>query len=233
VNGTWDTDRYTGWQKELLGGKAVSQQVSASVRGGDKRNSFMVQASTARDGTVFPGDYGNKRKNILAQFSHITADEKWKIQTQFVRGESHNLLPGTDLTREALTLAPNAPALYNLDGSLNWENGTWNNPLRWKNQTYRSLNTQWLNAWDIEGKLSKDLTVRLQAGFNESDTEELKLSPHTINNPAAGLDSSRSTSYINNAQAKGWNIEPQLHYNKRLEPSRRPVRFTMYLSKNW
>src|SRR5690606_2724852 len=124
VNGTWNADRYTDWQKELLGGKAVSQQVSASVRGGDKRNSFMVQASTAKDGTVFPGDYGNKRKNILAQFNHITADDKWKVQTQFIRGESHNVLPGTDLTREALTLAPNAPALYNLDGSLNWENGT-------------------------------------------------------------------------------------------------------------
>ncbi|MBA5792696.1 SusC/RagA family TonB-linked outer membrane protein [Flavobacterium sp. xlx-214] len=216
INGTWNQDRYTDWQQELLGGKAVSQQVSASIRGGDKRNSFMLQVSTARDGTVFPGDYGNRRKNILGQFSHITVDDKWKIQTQFVHGQSNNLLPGTDLTREALTLAPNAPALYNLDESLNWENGTWNNPLRWKNQTYSSLSTQWLNAWDIEGKLTKDLTVKLQAGFNESNTEEFKLSPHTINNPAAGLDSSRSTSYINNAQAKGWNIEPQLHYNKRM-----------------
>lgn len=34
-----------------------------------------------------------------------------------------------DMTRRSLTLSPNAPALYNADGSLNWENSTFTNPV--------------------------------------------------------------------------------------------------------
>ncbi|KAA5535602.1 SusC/RagA family TonB-linked outer membrane protein [Paenimyroides baculatum] len=214
MNGTWDANRYTDWQQQLIGGKAVSQQVSASVRGGDKRNSFMVQASTAKDGTVFPGDYGNKRKNILAQFSHITDDEKWNISTQFVRGESDNRLLGVDLTRDALTLAPNAPALYNPDGSLNWENGTWNNPLRWTNQTYNAKNVQWLTAWNLEGKLTRSLTFKAVAGYNEMNGDEWKIIPHTIYNPAMGLTSANSSSMQGITKASVWNLEPQLHFHE-------------------
>lgn len=214
VNGTWDSRRYTDWQKELIGGKAVSQQVSASVRGGDKRNSFMIQASVARDGTVFPGEYGNKRKNLLAQFAHSTADDKWKIETQFIRGESNNNLLGNDLTQLALTLAPNAPALYNTDGSLNWENSTWDNPLRWKNQSYTSKNVQWLTSWTVQGKLSSWAMVKVLAGYNESRNEERKLLPHTFYSPAWGMTSAASSSMLNEGADSNWNIEPQLHFDK-------------------
>jgi len=217
VNGTWDQNRYTNWQKELIGGNAVSQQVSANVRGGDKFNQFMVQASTAKDGTVFPGDYGNARKNILAQFSHSTSNDKWKVQIQFVRGESNNSLIGVDLTRDALTLSPNAPALYDDRGNLNWANNTWNNPLRWKNQEYIAKNTQWLTALDIEGKLSNAFTLRMQTGYNESNGEEWKIMPHTIYNPAMGLTSANSSSMFGDALGKVWNLEPQLHFKKMID----------------
>src|SRR5690606_3057491 len=149
VNGTWDQDRYTDWQKELIGGKAVSQQTLASIRGGNKKNQYMVQTSIAKDGTVFPGDYGNTRKNILGQLSHRVPSNKWFFQAQFLRGESNNRLLGTDLTREALILPPNAPALYDELGNLNWENSTWDNPLRWENQLYTTKNVQWLTSWII------------------------------------------------------------------------------------
>jgi len=214
VKGTWDAERYTDWQRELIGRKAVNQQVSASLRGGDKHNSFMVQVSTAKDGTVFPGDYGNKRKNLLAQFGHTTADENWKISTQFVRGESDNRLLGVDLTRDALTLAPNAPALYNQDGSLNWENGTWNNPLRWTNQTYKAKNVQWLTAWNLEGKITRNLTFKAVAGYNEMNGDEWKIIPHTIYNPAMGLTSANSSSMQGITKASVWNLEPQLHFEE-------------------
>ena len=214
VNGTWNSERYTDWQKELIGGKAVSQHVSAGVRGGDKRNSFMIQASVARDGTVFPGDYGNKRKNLLAQFAHSTADDKWKIETQFIRGESNNNLLGKDLTQLALTLAPNAPVLYNADGSLNWENSTWDNPLSWKNQTYTSKNVQWLTSWTVQGKLASWAMLKVLAGYNESRNEERKLVPHTFYSPAWGMTSAASSSMLNEGAESNWNIEPQLHFNK-------------------
>ncbi|MDO5637843.1 MAG: SusC/RagA family TonB-linked outer membrane protein [Myroides sp.] len=214
VNGNWDPERYTDWQKELIGGKAVTQQVSANVRGGSKNSQFMIMGSIAKDGTVFPGEYGNKRNNLLAQFAHTTPGEKWKIQTQFVRGESNNSLLGTDLTRDALTLAPNAPSLYDDEGNLNWEKSTWDNPLRWINETYRSKSMQWLTAWNIEGSITKGLVFKLQAGYNETVGEEQRLSPHTIYDPSWGLTSAYSNSMRNSSSGNNWNIEPQLHFDK-------------------
>ncbi|MEG1020115.1 MAG: SusC/RagA family TonB-linked outer membrane protein [Myroides sp.] len=214
VNGTWDQNRYTDWQKELIGGKAESRQTNAGVRGGDRYNQFMLQIGSAEDGTVFPGDYGNKRKNLMAQFAHTTSDDRWKIQTQFIRGESNNRLLGTDLTREALMLAPNAPALYNADGSLNWENSTWNNPLRWQNQKYTAKNTQWLNSWNIEGTLSNALKVKLQAGYSENTGSEKLVILHTINKPSFGLTSSSTSHQLNESKGSNWSLEPQLQFFK-------------------
>ncbi len=51
----------------------------------------------------------------------------------------NNRLPRVDLTR-FIALAPNAPALYNEDGTLNWMpnefgRSTWQNPLSYLNTT--------------------------------------------------------------------------------------------------
>ncbi|MFW1667418.1 hypothetical protein, partial [Acinetobacter ursingii] len=60
-------------------------------------------------------------------------------------GQDKNYLPVQDLTRIARTLVPNAPRLFNEDGSLNWENNTWTNPLAALNASYRN-NTRNLNT---------------------------------------------------------------------------------------
>src|SRR5690606_40362882 len=105
------------------------------------------------------------------------------------------------LTQLALTLAPNAPALYNADGSLNWENSTWDNPLRWKNQSYTSKNVQWLTSWTVQGKLSSWAMVKVLAGYNESRNEERKLLPHTFYSPAWGMTSAASSSMLNEGRS--------------------------------
>src|SRR5690554_2070891 len=42
INGTWDQNRYTDWQKEFLGGTAYFQDYQASVSGGNSKTSFSL-----------------------------------------------------------------------------------------------------------------------------------------------------------------------------------------------
>ena len=217
VNGVWDKSRETNWQKELIGNTAINYQTSLGVRGGDEYNQFFAQASVAKDGTVFPGDYGNKRNNLLMNFTHYFPNKSWSVHAQFLRGEFNNILLGTDLTREAMTLAPNAPSLYTEDGMLNWENGTWENPLRWANRTYQMKGTNWMTSVTVKGNLTNNLELVLNAGLNESISEEYMLTPHTIYNPNWGLDSSSSSSLYSSSKGLKWNIEPQLNFTKKIE----------------
>lgn len=220
INGTWSKDRYTDWQKVLIGGTAINTQNSLSINGGSEHTKFYVQASTSKDGTVFPGEYGNKKKNIFLQFSHQLDNNKGFLQGQVLRGEFNNHLIGTDLTREALTLAPNAPQLYDEEGNLNWENGTFNNPLRWLNQQYRMKGSQMLSAWIGKYAFSNRLEGIISGGFTESHSNETKLSPHTIYNPNWGLNSSSSNILLSNSKSNQWTLEPQLHYNHSFDKHR-------------
>jgi len=49
-----------------------------------------------------------------------SSNQKFKVQLSGNYLIDDNHLPGTDFTTTALQTAPDAPALDNLDGSLNW-----------------------------------------------------------------------------------------------------------------
>ncbi len=47
VNGVWDRNRYTDWQKELLGGTAEFTDLQGSVSGGSERTQFYFKYQPA------------------------------------------------------------------------------------------------------------------------------------------------------------------------------------------
>jgi hypothetical protein len=78
-------------------------------------------------GTVLPEISGTLRR-IHSSINHTSLDKKFKISFGKLYG-TDNLQAATDLTLTARYLAPNAPALYDSNGNLNWENDTFENPL--------------------------------------------------------------------------------------------------------
>src|SRR5690606_31295175 len=65
VNGTWEEDRFTDWQKKFIGGKAISQNTQFSIGGGSGTTTYLFSAGHRNDGTVFIGDFGYKRTNFM------------------------------------------------------------------------------------------------------------------------------------------------------------------------
>src|SRR5690606_27216716 len=129
VNGIWDRNRYTDWQDILLGGTAYYQDYQASVSGGNGKTSFLLSGGYRNESNVFIEDSRYKRANSLAKLKHGSVDDRFNLSFSMAYAHEDNDLPDADLSYQALTLPPNAPNLYNEDGSLNWEDGTFNNPL--------------------------------------------------------------------------------------------------------
>lgn len=219
INGNWDQNRYTDWQKELIGNTSLHRQVDASLSGGNELTSLLLKVTNYNETSVFHGDFEYKKTAFQFSGNHRSANDKLKLSLSLQYVLDNNDLPGTDLTLDAINLAPNAPALYDEAGNLNWENSTFVNPLRKIKEEYLAKNNFFNAGGTLSYALLPSLEFRTMAGFSDTRLSETKISPSTIYNPAFGLDSSVSILLQNEGYQQSWSMEPQLHWNKAFDKS--------------
>lgn len=215
VNGTWDQNRYTDWRKTLIGNKATSQNSQVSLSGGSEATTFLVSLGHQEQTTVYTQNYQYKTNNISSNLSHRSKDNRFRISVSNLFSTQHNNVIVEDITRASYLLSPNAPALYNADGSLNWENNTFTNPAAAYNATYSNDNLQFMTNFNTEYELLKNLRIKVNGGINYQTFEEWSMRPHTINNPSfvTGQSSLHSSSNTFNQKKFSYIIEPQLNWN--------------------
>ncbi|TYB71602.1 SusC/RagA family TonB-linked outer membrane protein [Bizionia algoritergicola] len=214
VNGTWDRNRYTDWQNELIGGTAYTNSVQATISGGSETTRFLLSGTHYKESTVFPGDFSFRKNAVSFNVHHTATDDRFDVLLSGSYLADTNNLLGTDLTRQAYTLAPNAPEPYHPDGTLNWENSTWNNPYRLLNETYVAKNNNLISNAQLEYRPLPALAFKMGIGFSDTQLDESKATPHTIYDPSYGLDSASSTLILNTARLQTWNFEPQVTFNQ-------------------
>jgi len=212
INGTWDQNRQTDWQKELFGGNAEINAANVSVSGGSEQTQFLVSGNFHSETTVFPGDFLYKKANVHFSIHHKSENEKFKLSLTGGNTKQKNDQPGTDLTREALLLPPNAPALYDANGSLNWENSTLNNPLRNLEGKYLTDTGDLVANSLISYELLKGLEIRSSFGFTDLHFTESSSLPYTMYDPAYGLGAESSGIFINTTTRRSWIAEPQINW---------------------
>jgi TonB-linked SusC/RagA family outer membrane protein len=216
INGTWDQNRYTDWQKELIGGTAEIHNFQGTVSGGSDRTQFLLGANYRTETTVLPGDFRYDKGSVKFNMNHGADDDRLKIVFSAAYNAQRNDLPAADLTDISRSLAPNAPALYSADGELNWENGTWTNPLAVLKQEFTS-NVYTLTAGTVLSyRLAPGLVLKTNMGYTDIRNRESRTQPSTMYNPSYGLDSRSSSIYLNNTTRQSWIVEPQLDWSRRI-----------------
>ena len=216
VNGTWDQNRYTDWQKELMGGTAKMQDLQGTISGGSDRTQFLLSGSYHDESVVYPGDFRYKKGGIHMNVSHRSQDNRFHLNFSSVFNGQDNDQPAADLTFVAQTLAPNAPALYNSDGSLNWENQTWQNPLAQLNAEFKTQTKDLVANALLSYNITSDLVVKSSFGYTDLSTFETRTAPSTRFDPIYNVSSVRSTIYRNNTARSSWIVEPQLTWEKQI-----------------
>ena len=220
INGTWDQNRYTDWQEELLGETAYYTTASTSVQGGSEETQFLVRGNYEEQTTVFPGDFKYQKGGALLNLNHTAKTDKFSMQVNANFVTDKNKLPPTNLVYDAYSLPPNAPSLFTENGDLNWEEGTFTNPLAQLNGDYQSKTNTLIGNAVISYRPFKGLEAKANVGYTKNEVEEYKTSPHTIYNPDFGLDSSFSSIFLNNGNRRSYIVEPQLAYNFKIGKGR-------------
>lgn len=215
INGTWNQNRYTNWQKELLGKISQISDVQGSISGGSETTQFLLSGNLHRETTVFAGDFLYKKAGSQINLSHRSVDNKFKMTFSAGYNIQDNNQPSFDFTYDARALPPNAPALYDADGNLNWENGTWENPLRNLNTKLESTTNDFLANTLLSYEVLPGLVLKSSFGYTDLSTKETRVIPSTVGNPMYNPSSSSSAIYLNNTERNSWIIEPQITWTLR------------------
>jgi len=216
INGTWDQSRYTNWQKELIGGTSMLTNLQGSLSGGSQYTQFLFSADYHTESTVFPGDFIYRKGGSQFSFNHQSQDSSFKMAFTAGYTSQNNNQPASDLSYDARTLPPNAPALFDKNGKLNWEKGTWTNPLAVLESKNR-FNTKDLNANVVLSyEIIPDLTLKSSFGYTDLQHQEIRTVPSTIYNPSRGITSANSNIFLNDTERSSWITEPQLNWKEEL-----------------
>ncbi|MGS2762144.1 SusC/RagA family TonB-linked outer membrane protein [Sinomicrobium sp. M5D2P9] len=215
----WDSNRYTDWQKELIGGTAYYHNLQGSLSGGNDRTRYLLGGGYFSQTTVYPGDNANRRISGHFNFSHTTADQKLQVNLAASYTSTVIDMLSEDLTLQAVTLPPNAPALYNGRGQLNWENSTWTNPLAYQEQEYEGVTDNFISSLTLEYRLLPGLSISSRLGYTNMQVREMKTEPLSALDPA--IRASRTgRSRFSDSYRKTWIIEPQITYKKEMGQGR-------------
>lgn len=215
INGKWDPARNTNWQRAFLGGTASILNASASVSGGSENTQFLLSSNYGKETTIFVGDFGYRKSNVHLNLNHVSEDRRFRASFSGSYTLQQNRQPSADLTIDAWILAPNAPALYDGEGELNWEDNTFENPLAKLNGQSRSASYDLVANSVLSYALWDNLRLGTNLGYTHLDHNEGSTFPNTIYNPAYGVGSEASTLYSTDVARRSWIVEPQLDWTAR------------------
>lgn len=209
---SYDTTRYTNWQKELLGGKAAYTDAQLSISGGNTNAQYLIGGSYHRESTVFPyNNAADQRGSLHFNTNGISNNQKFRISLTGGYSVDNNVLPRNDLTDYALNLPPIGPPVYNDDGTLNWAGGNWQNPLARFNAKFKRKTNNFIGDLSATYQIMKGLEFKSNFGFTQMLVNETSTTPISSYSPTSGIQSgSADFATLTNTT---WLVEPQLNYH--------------------
>ncbi|SHF65144.1 TonB-linked outer membrane protein, SusC/RagA family [Pedobacter caeni] len=207
----WDSTRYTNWQKELWGGTGQLTKSSIALSGGNDNTQFRIAGNFTRQKEILTASGSNKSGNAAFNLINKSLNSKFKIN--FSVNYSYTDV-NTIAVPGSVTLAPNAPAIYNNEGELNfegWSNGTTQSiyPFSSLKQPASSKTTLVTSNLNISYELFKGFDISSNFGYNNSHNSMETTIPISSQDPKSNPTGVLGVGTNDN---QNWIIEPQLNY---------------------
>ncbi|WP_214072616.1 SusC/RagA family TonB-linked outer membrane protein [Mucilaginibacter sp. dw_454] len=227
INGDWDMNSYTNWQKVLTQNPAPYLNAQASVSGGNTNTQYIASTDYYRQSTPFPtqiaGDGADQKASFHLGLNTTSSDQKLKITFNGSYVSDKNTVQSADLSGSRL-LPPNAPEIFNSNGTLNWaplipgQAGTWTNPYAGLYVGYKGNTSSLVAHTVLSYQILKNLTVSTSIGYTNTQTDEVQTTPTISMDP--GTNPTSGSSKFNEINSHSFNIEPQINYNLNIKNGR-------------
>lgn len=225
----WDTTRYTDWQKFLFGGTGKVTDVQGTLSGGNPQTSFRIGAGYRYQRDILAVSGGNKRGSMSLNLNHKSANQRLAIA---VTAQYNNTSIDIISNPSAALLAPNAPAVYDTRGQLNydgWAPLSFNYPFASLFRPYLSKSNFLNGSMDLSYEITKGLLIRSNLGYSNIQNEQKNLITIASQNPQFNP---LGEAYFGNSFVRNWIIEPQMEYNTFIKESKMQLLFGASLQSN-
>jgi TonB-linked SusC/RagA family outer membrane protein len=206
----FDTTRYTNWVRNLIGGIAQTNNIQLSFNSASRSNTWFGDLSALRETGVFPIAPVHQRANTCLSFDHHDKNNTWNVHVTGLAGIDENQQSIALDPTSFIFLAPDAPALHNSNGSLNF-NPYYTNPLYFLEQPYQAFSQNYLVSGLANYNILPWLTIKTQAGFNAIGSHETGQTPISAQDPTT---QPTATTYFARTFYSSQIIEPQAEVKK-------------------
>jgi len=207
----WDTTRYTNWQKYLWGGTGKTTDLQSSLSGGDQRTNFRIGAGYRRQTDILTKSGANERSSVSLNLTHRSINQR--LTLSFSAAYSYAVSNMISVPNAA-TLPPNAPAVFDRQGHLNYKEWTAQDQLDFPFfsllKPYTSK-TNFLNtSFTLSYEILKGLSFKTTVGYNNAMLTQTSLNPISSQDPRFKPKGSAAfgTNNLHNLI-----VEPLLEYN--------------------
>jgi len=218
INGVWDTTRYTDWQKVLIGNTANFNSVTGNLSGGDANTQFVIGGAYSKQGTVYPGNFSDQKGSGHVSLTHASINRRLHMQLSVSYTNDNSHLPPVDYTNTAITLAPDAPSLYDANGNLNWQakNGaaTWSNPMALTLRQANAKTNNLVGDLNLAYLIFPGFHAKINLGYNHAEMNQIFLTPASSYAPPNNNNPTVRSNSNGRADNELWIMEPQLEYEK-------------------
>ena len=207
----FDQNRYTDWQKVILGKTSNNTDVHASLSGGGYQNTFLISGGYTRSDFNYPGNFSDERWTLHTVTHHSSVDNR--LSVDFGTDYSYDKNNGAGGGVQKILNPPNAPDLLDAAGNILWTyKGIDLSNYQFYTFLKQPVNVQMHNlntSLHLNYKLIPGLSISANVGYNRNTTSETRQNPASSQNP---LYAYRSASFAG-ATAQTINVEPQIDYN--------------------
>jgi len=219
VNGTWDTTKSINWQKVLYGNSGRMTDVQATISGGDSRTTFRMSVDFDKTTDITTINGANQRIAVLLSLTHRSLDQRLTIasnSTYSYASSNMSHLAG------ASTIAPDAPAIFDSLGNLNYSGwgGTINNTQARNAYPFASLRqpytagTNFLNSsLNLSYQFIKGLAFSTNVGYNIARADQTIVGPIAAGDPLINPTGFLILGYNSNSN---WIVEPKITYDNHI-----------------
>lgn len=212
---TWDTTRYTDFQKIYWSGTGKVTDVNLSLSGGDKQNTFWIGGSYVNQREITGRTGSNQRATGRFNYTHKSLDQRVTVSLIADYSFAQSDLIGVG---GSILEAPDAPAVFNSEGALNWAGWVPNagnlGNFSTLYQPYSSKTGLFYSSLNLQYEILKGLSFSTRFGYITDHNSNIFLIPIISQNPINNNPTGRSE--FGNANGSNASVEPQLDYKKLL-----------------
>lgn len=209
---TWDTTKYTDWQKYFLGGTNDITEATATLSGGNSNTRFSLSGTLNHQTTIYPTDDGYTRTNIHMNVEHNSQNQKFYMSLSALYSHDKNKLSGFQgELQNAAILPPNYPG-YDSTGKLYWGGGR-DNPLADLLVTYKSHTDNLNGDLLLRYNLLPGLSIKSNLGYNKIEISQISSTPSFAINP---LYNAKGYSQFGNQYITSYVFEPQINFKHKI-----------------